>query len=199
MFAKTLLTATFRGWRVPGITSLRCECMSGLFQRQLIFHCSSHFCLPDFLLSAAILSTDEGSVCFLLFSLLPLSQLFHQGWGHAASENTLPFPCQLQKKGVRGQVPASPEPVHSQGWLNSHTSPHLERCHHRDWGTLRPTRFSWAQKAARICLMGGSRFPKGGRGALIFEADTSEYISVYTFRVMFFTKTLHSGEEKKEL
>lgn len=47
--------------------------------------------------------------------------------------------------------------------------------------------------------MGGSRFPKGGRGALIFEADTSEYISVYTFRVMFFTKTLHSGEEKKEL
>lgn len=47
--------------------------------------------------------------------------------------------------------------------------------------------------------MGGSRFPKGGCGALMFEADISEYISVYTFRAMFFTRTLHSGEEKKEL
>ena len=45
--------------------------------------------------------------------------------------------------------------------------------------------------------MGGSRLPKGGRGALIFEADTSEYISVYTFPCHVFHENPALGGGKK--
>lgn len=112
---QTLLSSTFFGWAGLGVTPSRCERRRGWLHRTH-FYGSSSLSLPSFLYSAAILITDRESACFLVFSLLPLSQRSSPRTsgsmrGQAVAKNMLPFPCRLRTKGVSSsQGPSCPAP-----------------------------------------------------------------------------------------